>query len=238
MITGNADKDLPILHEDDSILVVVKPAGIAVQSGRAGEKDLVSVIRNYLHDPYIGIIHRLDRQVEGILVFGKTKQASAALSRQVRERIFNKTYDALCRVASAGIPDAGRLTDHIAVDRKNNISRISDPGRLSENNDAKEAVLDYRIVERFEQENAVQIKIDLHTGRHHQIRLQLSHARLPIIGDRKYGDAEAGKGVSVAAPLCLAASGLDFIHPVSNECMSFTITPHIIKEKEKIIADL
>lgn len=253
--SGSADNDgIGIIYEDDDLIVVRKPAGIAVQSGRPGEKDIVSELRKYLVSPYLGVTHRLDRQVEGLLVFGKNKKASGELSRQVREHIFNKRYEALCFVTEEELPREATLVDHIATDKAKNMSYISD----SKDDGAKRAELDYEICEYIDAtKESVQriayVKIDLHTGKHHQIRLQLSHAGLPIIGDRKYGIKDDGLTLNTTRPdgnmpalsagngklpLCLAATELGFINPGTKERMSFTITPQIIEQKEKIIADL
>lgn len=223
---------MDILYEDDDIIVVCKPSGIAVQSGRIGEPDLVSELKKYLKTDYIGIVHRLDQPVQGLLVFGRTRQAAASLSAQIRDSKtvgFNKRYDAISVLKRGNIPKSGRLTDRIATDRTRNISFITDKPDTG-----KDAVLDYtmrelpgkvcsqipgiRSVGRYV---FAHIKVDLITGRRHQIRLQLSNAGMPIVGDRKYGVVPEGyKG-----DICLAATELSFRHPSSDERMMFDAEP-------------
>ena len=223
---------MKILYEDDAVIVVVKEAGVAVQSANIGRMDLVSELRNHIHSPYIGVVHRLDQPVEGIMVFAKTSVAAAELSKQVRDHLLNKRYDALVTLEGEDIPVKGTLRDHVIFDRRNNrsfVTEASAPG-------AKEALLDYEIKEilRGHENRGAHVEIDLHTGRHHQIRLQLSHAKMPIIGDRKYNDAKKPRN----GGLCLAASGLVFIHPGSHTRMEYHTEPGFLKKKETIIADL
>jgi 23S rRNA pseudouridine1911/1915/1917 synthase len=214
---------LDILYEDKDLIVVHKPSGVAVQSGRISEPDMASMLCTYLKTDHIGIIHRLDQPVEGILVFGKNKAAATSLSAQIRERIFNKTYDVISVLQSADLPEKGRLTDSIETDRKRNLSFITDVAGAG-----KEAILDYRICKDWTVEDGtrlIHIKVDLVTGRRHQIRLQLSHAGMPILGDRKYGKMTDG----YSGNICLAATGLSFRHPTSNELLEYKITPEFIK---------
>lgn len=227
---------MDILYEDDDIIVVCKPSGIAVQSGRIGEPDLVSELKNYLKTDYIGIVHRLDQPVQGLLVFGRTKQAAASLSAQMRDRetvSFNKRYDAISVLKRENIPNSGRLTDRIATDRTHNLSFITEKP-----DEGKEVILEYTMNEMSGevcrvctgltpdgQDVFAHIKIDLVTGRRHQIRLQLSHAGMPIVGDRKYGAMPEGYKGSI----CLAATELSFSHPVSGEKLDFSSEPSFIK---------
>ena len=212
-----------ILYEDDAIIVVHKASGVAVESGRVSEPDMVSILRAYLRTDYIGTIHRLDQPVEGILVFGRTRQAAAGLSSQLKEGIFNKRYDVISVTDKEDLPEEGRLTDRMDTDRKRNVSYITDPG-----GPGKEAVLEYRICRKWSAEEGgklAHIKVDLFTGRRHQIRLQLSHAGMPVLGDRKYGETPAW----YRGNICLAASELSFLHPLSGEKMEYRITPGFLK---------
>ena len=223
---------MDILYEDDDIIVVCKPSGIAVQSGRIGEPDLVSELKKYLKTDYIGIVHRLDQPVQGLLVFGRTRQAAASLSAQIRDLKtvgFNKRYDAISVLKRGNIPKSGRLTDRIVTDRTHNLSFITDKP-----DEGREAILEYTMsemsgevcrvcpgLEPDGQDVFAHIKIDLVTGRRHQIRLQLSNAGMPIVGDRKYGVVPEGyKG-----DICLAATELSFRHPSSDERMMFDAEP-------------
>ncbi len=229
---------MDILYEDDDIIVVCKPSGIAVQSGRVGESDMASELKKYLKTDYIGIVHRLDQPVQGLLVFGKTKPASASLSAQLRDSkagVFNKRYDAISVLKKENIPKSGRLRDMIDTDRTHNLSFITDkPG------EGKEAVLEYTMNELSDdacractdtkpdgRDVFAHVKIDLVTGRRHQIRLQLSHAGMPIVGDRKYGVMPEGYKGSI----CLAATELTFRHPSLDEKMCFEANPSFLKER-------
>ncbi|MCR4785923.1 MAG: RluA family pseudouridine synthase [Lachnospiraceae bacterium] len=216
---------MKVLYEDDDIIVVHKAPGIAVQSGSVGSMDLVSEIKNYLKAPYIGVVHRLDQPVEGVMVFGKTKTASAALSKQVRDHIFNKRYDAIVVMTREGIETTGRLEDYILSDRKTNRSTIVEDGISG----AKKAILDYRLRDMQENDDikTVRAEIDLYTGRHHQIRLQMSHAGMPVLGDRKYSTGNSGGGTG----LCLAATSLGFKHPVTGKDLNYQITPEFLAKR-------
>ena len=210
--------ELNILYEDAAILVCHKPAGVATQSNRIGEMDMVSLMANYRsangQDPYVGLVHRLDQPVEGVMVFAKTKKAAAELSRQVSSRQIVKQYYAIVE----GYPgkEEGELTDYLVRDGRTNTSRVTsekDPR-------AKRAVLSYQVME--ELENKSLLLITLHTGRHHQIRVQLAHAGFPVVGDRKYGLRSSD---SPYMPLGLCSCRLNFVHPTTGKEMEFTICP-------------
>ncbi len=207
--------DLEILYEDEDILVCYKPAGIATQTSKASEQDMVSLIRNYLvakgQEPYVGVIHRLDQPVEGILVFGKNAAASAILSKELKEYSFAKHYLAI--VTRESIPDEGVLEDYIVKDGKKSRAMIVD----ASNPRAKRAVLSYRKVGQVD--NLCLLRVKLETGRFHQIRVQFASRTAPILGDVKYG------GTKNEAGLCLCAYRLHFTHPVTEEAMGFTIRP-------------
>ncbi len=200
-----------IIYEDDSVIVVFKEAGLAVESRRVGEMDLESMLLGELARrigregrPPLFMVHRLDQPVAGLLVFARTRGAAASLSAQVQDGRMRKIYRA---VVSGPIPaESGTLTDYLIREKAGNTSRIAKPGEKG----AKKAVLDYRKL------NEDTLEISLHTGRHHQIRVQLSHAGMPIRGDRKYGGAPAEK-------LALTAWSLSFIHPVTGKRMLFTL---------------
>lgn len=213
--------DLDILYEDAALLVVYKPAQIAVETKKIGQQDMVSLLRNRRavkgEEPYIGLVHRLDQPVEGVMVFGKTKEATADLSGQVRERTFGKNYYAIGRFdGTTQLKEQGRLEDAILFDRKNNVSRIVEKNTRG----SQQAVLDYSVIGREAEETC--FDITLHTGRHHQIRVQFSHAGYPLIGDRKYG-CETQNGSS---SLALCSYRLQFFHPLTKKRMDFTIHPH------------
>lgn len=224
-----------VLYEDTDIFVCHKPAGIATQTARVGQADMVSEIANYLKSPYVGLVHRLDQPVEGVLVFAKNKAAAAKLSRQAAGEAMKKEYLAL--VCGKNMSRAGELTDYLLKDGKTNISRIVPP----EVKGSKTARLSYEIlrdedVEAGEPLRIALVKICLYTGRHHQIRVQMANAGMSLLGDRKYGD-ETAREISLRLgirELALCAYRLSFDHPGNGKRLRFEIEPegrafHILK---------
>ena len=205
-----------IIYEDNSILVLHKPAGVASETKRIVEEDCVSFVKNHIGppDPYCALINRLDQPVEGIVLFAKTPEAAGKLSEDMRNGRIEKEY--LARVHVEGsIRDEGEetLSDHIIREKDGNKSRIAGKGEKG----AKKAELRYTLLER--DDDTALLKIRLMTGRHHQIRVQLSHAGLPIVGDRKYGYMPDGYRGS----LCLAAVALKFNDPGNGRLMELRI---------------
>ena len=178
-----------ILYEDTEILVCKKPAGLAVQSAKMGQQDMVSLLKNYRamkkEEPYIGLVHRLDQPVEGVMVFAKSKQAAANLSKQISEKQTDKYYYAV--VCGKPKEKQANLVDYLCKDGKKNTSGVV----TKETVGAKRAELFYEVVE--EKEDKALLRIELKTGRHHQIRVQLSHMGCPIYGDSKYNKFYAVK---------------------------------------------
>ncbi len=243
-----------ILHEDSDIIVCHKPAGIATQTARVGQADMVSEITNYLaskkgaagQSPHVSVVHRLDQPVEGILVFAKNKVAASDLSRQAAGEDMKKEYLAL--VCGKDMPRTGELTDYLLKDGKTNISCVVP----KEVKGAKEARLSYEILQNDLREVLFQdgkicrevltpeeetdnsglfrialAKICLHTGRHHQIRVQMANAGMLILGDRKYG-GQAAIALAEKLGVCetaLCAYRLAFIHPKTGKRMQFEIRP-------------
>lgn len=207
-----------ILYEDKDLFVICKPAGLAVQSARASVPDLMSMLGNACRQrgeerPYLGLVNRLDQPVEGIVLIGKNPKAAADLSRQVQDHVhMEKWYQAL--VCGKPLQKEGTLVDYLLKDAKNNCSRVV----AKEVPGAKRSELCYEVMEEWE--DRALLKIRLLTGRHHQIRVQLSHAGLSIAGDGKYGVREAGEH-----RLCLCACKITFVHPRTKKPMSFAITP-------------
>lgn len=205
-----------ILYEDKEILVYRKQPGIAVQSGRVGSMDLEHALKNYLagkgETPYIGVIHRLDQPVQGILVFAKNQKAARDLSRQIQQGKMEKRYLAVVD----GIPDKakGKLEDEMEKIPGSNRSRITE----EKTPESKTAVLEYQVLKKEGKKALLEIK--LYTGRHHQIRVQLSHRGFPILGDSKYNP-----GYGEHQELALCAYKLSFFHPVSRKKMEFTAMP-------------
>lgn len=212
---------MTILYEDADIIVCHKPSAVATQTKKIGEKDMVSELKNYLHgqaggDPYIGIIHRLDQGVEGILVFAKTPAAAAELSRQTAEHKMKKYYYA---VVSGSLKNPeGTLTDYLIKNGKDNTSKVVNKGTQG----AKKAELRYQLIKSDEVKKQHLIRIELITGRHHQIRVQFANQGLPLINDYKYGyssDRDGTKG------LALCAYRLCFEHPVTHQKLEYEIEP-------------
>lgn len=216
-----------IVYEDEEILVIHKPAGLATQSAGVGQADAVSELKRYLSKtkkaPYLGVIHRLDQPVEGLLVFAKTPRAAASLTKQLQAGALNKTYLAV----TFGKPLAAEadLKDYLWKD--GSVSRVveeCDRERLG----AKEARLHYHVLNSDGETALLEVRIE--TGRFHQIRAQLAHAGFPILGDQKYGD-EASLAVSRAKNVrnvALAARDLELRHPVTKKNMHWEIEPEQI----------
>lgn len=216
---------IKILYEDADILVCVKPAGTASETRKSGEQDMVSLLRNYRHgrgeEPYVGLVHRLDQPVEGILVFGKHARSTSALSRQLARGGFSKIYLAVTEKAMP--QQEGRLVDFLKKDSRSNTSFVAAQGEAQ----AKKAELLYQVLETQARQERVQnlVRIELLTGRHHQIRVQMAHLGTPLAGDLKYGRQEtASRGTQAAGP-ALCACGLEFLHPASRKKMKFHICP-------------
>lgn len=259
---------LNILYEDKAVLVVWKPVGMESQSGRGFDADMVSEIRRYLStkkpvdnhnlstkqlEPYVGVIHRLDKPVSGVMVYAKTKDAAAALSKQVAEGKMHKKY--LAVLCGKPVDNVEKYVDYLLKDEKENTSRIVDMGVKG----GKRAELICRTLETKTVEPYGELtlaEIELLTGRHHQIRVQMSGHGLPLWGDNRYnpafqqGDTAAGAAGTVdtadrpagafgrrraasvrrmrlpRVDIALAAYELTFIHPVTGENMTFRQNPY------------
>lgn len=219
-----------ILYEDKEIIVCCKKAGTAVQTARLGELDMETALKNYLKSSYVGIIHRLDQPVEGILVFAKTKNAAAELSRQSRGQIMNKKYYAAVLLKKLDVAEGKNiLVDYLQKDNKENISRVINPDRR----EGKRSELSYEIIKTMkilqldDEWGTALIRIQLKTGRHHQIRVQMAHAGMPILGDGKYGNEESkvcSRKMGIEN-IALCAYCLEFFHPVTKKKMVFNIMP-------------
>lgn len=208
-----------ILYEDEVVLVVHKKAGMATQSARDFEMDVESELKNYLKGSELHVIHRLDQVVEGILVFAKTGAAAADLSAQLTGDRMEKIYTARC-LGKLEEP-SGTLIDYL-VKLPNGMAKVSSGkgGRM-----AKKCILHYETVDYDAPNDVSTLRIRLETGRFHQIRVQLAHAGHPLIGDRKYGSAEANqKAIQMGLRfVALCASELSFDHPGTGERMSFSL---------------
>lgn len=208
-------KQEDILYEDEQLLVCRKHAGMAVQSARVGQMDMESALRNYLKGGFLGIVQRLDQPVEGILVFGRSPAATAALNRQQQNGKIRKQYLAVF----VGKPESaeGQLTDFLLKDGRTNTSCVVSEGRSQ----SKKAVLYYRILSW--QDPVGMAEITLQTGRHHQIRVQMAHHKMPLWGDNKYHKERLPEEEGQNIGLC--AYRLEFEHPKTRKKLHFQIEP-------------
>ena len=215
-------EDLEVLYEDNHIIVVVKPVNIPSQGDKTGDEDMLTIIKRYLKekynkpgDVYLGLVHRLDRPTGGVMVFARTSKAASRLSEQVRNKEFHKKY--LCIVDGKMENDKGTFRDFLWKNEQTNTSKVVKEGTKN----SKEAILDYEVIKYNEEINMSVVKVDLHTGRHHQIRVQFASRNHSLSGDQKYGTRGRGKG------LALWAYSLSFIHPTKKEEMTFEKYPKI-----------
>lgn len=201
-----------IIYEDNHLLVIEKKINVPVQQDSSNDEDLLSILKAYIKEKYnkpgnvyLGLVHRLDRPVGGIMVFAKTSKAASRLSEQIRENKVKKTYLA---VVYGQLKEKAVLKDKILKNHKTNTVEISEKG--------KEASLDYELISKKENLNLVEIH--LHTGRSHQIRIQFSSRNNPLFGDQRYN-----KNAVPGEQIALFASSLEFIHPVTKEKMVFKL---------------
>ncbi len=213
---------LNILFEDTEIISCEKPPGVPSQSDKTGDKDMLTIVNEYLAksspDSQAALVHRLDRAVGGVMVFAKTKQSAAALSRDIQAGDFKKTYLA---VVNGRAERSSVLCDYLIKNERLNISKAVQKGVKN----AKEAILSYERTGHIHTENGdlSMLEISLKTGRHHQIRVQLSHHGLPIWGDTKYNPLFFRKpGFHKTA---LWSYVICFKHPKTYEVVRFTLPP-------------
>ena len=209
---NSTKENLQVLFEDNHIIIVNKRAGDITQGDKTGDKPLSDVVKEYVKDKYnkpglvfIGTVHRLDRPTSGIVIFARTSKALERLNKMLREKTIKKTYWALVKNAPKVTTDT--LTNFLKKDTKKNKSFVY----KKEIEGSKKAILHYNIIKKLE--NYFLIEIDLETGRHHQIRTQLSYIGSAIKGDLKYGFPRSNKDGSIS----LHARKIKFIHPVSKE---------------------
>ncbi len=262
-----------IIFEDKDILVAYKPAGLATQTARVGQQDMVSELKNYLWQkrmitgaalgrpaPYLGVIHRLDQPVEGLLVFALNAKAAGALTEQLQEQgqtgvqesgqtamqkqgqigkqgpegteaqgkrgmLHKKYYGVVC-----GKPDQEEeeLVDYLFKNKENRAVIVEDSGKAEGDFPAKKAVLKYRVLQVTERPKPLTL-VDIHifTGRFHQIRAQMAHRGLPLLGDMKYGgeSAKASAKALYIPDVALCAYSLEFVHPGTGREIGFQIKP-------------
>jgi len=204
--------NLQILHEDNHIIVVNKRVGDIVQGDKTGDKPLSDVVKEYIKDKYnkpgdvfLGVVHRLDRPTTGIVVFARTSKALTRLNDLFKNRETQKTYWAV--VKNKPEKNEATLNHFLKRNEKNNTSKA----HINEVPESKKASLDYKIIATLN--NYFALEINLHTGRHHQIRAQLAAIGCPIKGDLKYGFDRSNPDGGIH----LHARKLTFIHPVTKE---------------------
>jgi len=200
-----------IVYEDNHLLIVEKPINIPVQADSSKDKDLLTLLKEYIKEKYnkpgnvyLGLVHRLDRPVGGLMVFAKTSKAASRLSKQVQDKTVKKTYMAVVE----GKPEKeGTLKDKLEKDSKTNITKVSENG--------KEAILNYKLINT--KDNLSLVEINLITGRPHQIRVQFSSRNYPLYGDQKYNKNPKKDQIA------LFAKKLEFIHPTTKEKLTFEL---------------
>ncbi len=208
---------LKVIYEDNHIIVVEKKPNIPSQGDKTNDiKQYIKEKYNKPGEVYLGLIHRLDRPVGGVMVFAKTSKAASRLSEQVRNKIFKKKY--LTIVDGKMEKEKDTLEDYLLKNERNNLSKVVN----EKTKNAKQAKLDYEVLTYNDEINLSVLKINLHTGRHHQIRVQLSSRGHSIYGDQKYGIRGRGKQIA------LWAYSLTILHPISKEEMSFVSIPEQI----------
>jgi 23S rRNA pseudouridine1911/1915/1917 synthase len=208
---------MKVLYEDNHIIVVVKKPDQPVMEDESKDPDLLNEVKEYIRVKYekpgnvfVGLVHRLDRPVGGVMVFAKTSKAASRLSESMRNNDFDKKYYAIVD----GIPQEkkGTIESFLYKDEERNTSYICDKSKPG----SKYAKLHYKVIEKSN--NMALLDIDLETGRHHQIRVQLASIGTPIYGDMRYGNAEKGHIALFAYSLCI-------IHPITKETMEFHEQP-------------
>lgn len=209
--------NLTVLYEDNHIIVVNKKSGDISQGDKTGDQPLNEVVKEYIKEKYnkpgnvfLGVVHRLDRPTTGIIVFARTSKALERLNKKLRDKELHKTYWAI--VKNKLDKPKGTLVHFLKKDHKKNKSRAY----LKEVKDSKKAILHYQMIKKLN--NYYLLEINLETGRHHQIRSQLSSIGSPIKGDLKYGFPRSNKDASIH----LHARKISFIHPVSKQELEIT----------------
>lgn len=206
-----------IIYEDNHLLIINKKAGQLVQGDKTGDESLLDLLKNHIKirdekpgNVFLGLVHRIDRPTSGLVIFAKTSKALSRLTQMVKNREIRKIYWAL--VGKEPMPQQQRLVHYLKKNEKNNKAIVFPYATEG----AKEAILTYRILKTLD--NYRLLEIDLETGRHHQIRAQLSQIGAPIKGDLKYGSPRSNSDGGIS----LLARKLSFVHPVSKESIEVT----------------
>lgn len=213
----SSKENLQILLEDNHLIIINKRAGDITQGDKTGDTPLSDVVKAYIKEKhqkpgnvFLGVVHRLDRPTSGVIIFAKTSKALERLNKMLRDKIIHKTYWAI--VKNPPKKQADTLVNFLKKNQKNNKSSVY----TDEIEGSKKAILHYKTIKKLD--NYSLLEIDLETGRHHQIRAQLSAIGCPIKGDLKYGFNRSNKDGSIH----LHARKIEFTHPVSQEKISLT----------------
>jgi len=228
-VQGNAceitSMNLQVLHEDNHLIAVNKPAGILTQGDDTGDLPLGEYVKEYIKfrykkpgDVFLGVIHRLDRPVSGAMVFARTSKALSRMNQLFKDREVQKTYFAITRERPS--PILGSLTHYIGKDRKRNVAKaFAKMSNQARDLKAKKSSLDYELI--GEVDNRCLLRVKPHTGRPHQIRVQLAEIGCPIVGDVKYGYDQPNHDGSIH----LHCRSLSFIHPVKKQPVTIVADP-------------
>lgn len=208
-----------VIFEDNKILVVEKPFGIPVQADITGDEDLLSLLKKYLKEKdkkpgnvFLGLVHRLDRPVGGVMVFAKNSKAAGRISAQIRNKDFKKKYLA---VVEGNLEKAGTLTNHIRKNKTLKKAEVFDEAHF----DSKEAKLRYKVLDK--KENLSLVEIELITGKYHQIRSQFAHVNHPVVGDFKYGSKINLNEGNDIKEIALLSYEIGFQHPGTQKKVVF-----------------
>lgn len=213
---------LNVLYEDNHLLIIEKPRNMPVQEDSSRDMDLLNTAKEFLvekynkpGDAFLGLVHRLDRPVGGVILFAKTSKAASRISHEMQLNRFNRNYLTVVR----GTPKdkTGKITDYLLKNKTTNISAVVQPGTKH----AKKAVLRYEVLDVNPAEDLSLLSVELETGRSHQIRVQLAHLGHPIYGDQKYGQAYNKPGQQIA----LWANKLSVKHPTKEEMVYAELNP-------------
>lgn len=216
--SGRAAFQTPqVLYEDNHLLVALKEPNLLVQGDATGDQDMLSLLKAYVKDKYqkpgeayLGLVHRMDRPVGGLLCFARTSKAAARLSEQIRQNQLKREYVLICR---GDAPDNATLRDFLVKDPESNMVRAV-PSYLRQ---GKEAVLHLRTIIR--RDGLSLVAVQLETGRAHQIRVQMAHAKLPLWGDSRYGGGQRGQQIA------LWGMRLSLLHPITGKQLVFLAPP-------------
>lgn len=216
---------LKILYEDNHIIVVVKPVGVPVQADKSGDEDMLTIIKAYLKEKYqkpgnvyLGLVHRLDRMVGGVMVFAKTSKAASRISEYIRQKNVKKRYVAVVNGTLPVSSEEITLQHELLKNERTNMSSV-----VIHHPKVKEAILTYHVLGNFtyRQKPYSLVDVNLQTGRHHQIRVQFAHISHPLYGDVKYGQ----KINKIGQNLALWSYYLSFFHPTKDEYLEFRCYP-------------